>query len=320
MYAITNFLYNIQKLIDEPAPDGNDKDCLIVLRGKLETELPALEFEDDLWGDNMKSRLSRILCNIKSIINALNNIEKVESVKLICEMLLDEGLDEYYSPSGFYRVLKYFDGFNNEAMCHNLIENASEQRYNKKRRPCCYLAEHAKLAWIEAGRPSYFYIGNFRVKGKFLFVRSPKQFIEENELNAVGKKQEKICMKLERYLVCLPIYYMMSLYGGKHYTIPQVIMEYLSDNVDGFVGILYKNCEPYQIKFCESEELCRFDKYNLAILSRNDFEKGYSKFIKTALSIENGANINLINIGNVEDECKKDELVDIKFKEVGIFL
>ena len=99
------------------------------------------------------------------------------------------------------------------------------------------------------------------------------------------------------------------------YQIPQLVIEYLTENVSDFGGILYKNCASYEIKFEGVKDPVKFDKYNLAILARNDFEGHYSRYIKNILKIDKKQKIDLVDIHG-----KSENLIDKEFKKIGIYI
>lgn len=312
VYTITKFLRDTQNLMT--SLKEKNEDYLKAFQDEVVFKLRKIKFEEDLYGNILQHELKDIISQMYKTIDLIKTL----SAKDICDILLENSKYEIYKPPfGFYRVLRYFDGFTPEAMCHNLKENTSENRYNKKGQPCCYLSEHAKLAWIEANKPEHFYIANFEIEGKFLFVQSPKQFIEENALDIAGRKKKDISKKIIHYLNCLPIYFMMSLPDRTNngYQIPQLVIEYLTENVSDFGGILYKNCASYEIKFEGAKDPVKFDKYNLAILARNDFEGRYSRYIKNILKIDKKQKIDLVDIRG-----KSENLIDKEFKKIGIYI
>lgn len=291
-------------------------------REDVYSKLKALKFED-LFDKSLKFGLKCICKEFNLVCDLLEQIVECEckirikrAIKSICENYLMKYAikAEKNRIDQFYRVVGYFPSCTIEDLCHKK-ENISEGRYNKQNVACSYLSEHALLSWLEAKRPVHFYCGTFNVKdGIFLRVESPKQFIDKNGLNCLSDKGPQTCQDIMHYLICLPVFALMSIshdIDKNAYKFPQLVMEYLTYNVEDFCGIYYFNNQEY-IKFLGEKEY-KFNKYNFAVLSKCDFDKdGCSHHIKQVLRIEEAKKVEIdcrdLLEGSVASEFKKQEI------------
>lgn len=320
---INVFLTSIDKLIISGR--FSSKKMLCNLRKKINYELSKLEFED-LFDRYLQDNLGHIVKEANNVCGLLQNFinnknTNDECGRLICNYLTKYGTFCDVLNRSFYRVVRYFEPYTIADLCHKKSE-ITEGRYNKDGRACSYLSEHAMLAWIEARKPNHLLCSEFNVSNcRFLFVNSPRQFIDNCALNCLGQKGLQACREIEKYLICLPIYALMSISTKKDkkaYKLPQMIMEYLTDNLSNFSGIAYFNCQKYVKTF--KLKTIKFQKYNLAILShQNDIEEdGYSGFIKDVLNVKDCNEKDIIKI-----KCRRISLLKCvikKFKEKNINL